>query len=118
MAWLGGYQPLKFMAYMSAACPTCFMLLMHWTLIADDRARDMAGIRIEIRTPMMPITTNNSTRVKAAETLFMACTSTKILERKVFLAMFSPVVPDQLYRSFPRVTTRRGLPSTIGRRSQ
>src|SRR2546430_2589905 len=40
---------------------------MHWTLTAAILARVSAGIRIEISTAMMPMTTRSSTNVNAAE---------------------------------------------------
>src|SRR5258706_13574521 len=41
------------------------MLAAHFTVLAAPRARLSVGSRIEIRTAMMPMTTNSSTRVNA-----------------------------------------------------
>jgi hypothetical protein len=43
---------------------TCRKFDWHFTRFADARARVSAGIRIEINTAMIPITTRSSTSVK------------------------------------------------------
>src|SRR5688500_7841171 len=60
-----GHLSLWSIAYSMNPVATCFRLLMHAALFAWSFARDNAGRRIEISTAMIPITTNNSTSVKA-----------------------------------------------------
>src|SRR4051794_15396699 len=53
------------LAYMLRKIEIWRRLLRHCVLLADSRALLSVGSRIEISTAMMPITTSNSTSVKA-----------------------------------------------------
>src|SRR3712207_228148 len=60
----GGNLPLWALMYMSMAPEIWRMLLAHCTCLADFRALDRVGRRMEMSRPMIPMTTSNSTRVK------------------------------------------------------
>src|SRR3954470_9373796 len=66
----GGSLPLLALIYIIIACEIWRMLLEHCTVAAARRAFCNAGSSTPIRTAMIPITTNNSTSVKAPRRWF------------------------------------------------
>ena len=61
----GHETPLFASAYIVHAWASVRRFTMHRTAFACCRARDRAGIRMDISRPMMPITTSSSTMVNA-----------------------------------------------------
>src|SRR5436190_22802039 len=55
--------------YMTTAVMNCLWLAMHLVRSACSRALESAGMRMAIRTAMMPITTSNSASVNARKRL-------------------------------------------------